>query len=292
MRKTIAESELILNPDGSIYHLNLLPEDIAGTIITVGDPNRVKRVTQHFDTIELKKNKREFFTETGTFRGKRITVISTGIGPDNIDIVLNELDALVNIDLHARQVKDNPTPLNIFRLGTSGSLQEDIPVDSLVIATWGIGLDNLMHFYDHGHTAGEIDMMAAFHDQLTLEDSYLHPYITQANGGLEKHFPDYFHRGITVSCPGFYGPQGRVLRGKLAFENLINDLHSFSFRNERITNFEMETSGIYGLSKMLGHRCLSVNAIIANRRTKTFSSNPDKTVDRMIVQSLEAIATI
>jgi len=286
----IAESELIINDRGAVYHLNCRPEEIATTIITVGDPDRVKEVSKHFDKVECRNNHREFVTHTGLIGKKRISCVSTGIGPDNIDIVLNELDALVNIDFDTRLVKDRLTCLNIIRFGTSGSLQKEIPVDSFVASTHGLGLDNLMHFYRIQNNEEEKQLMHAFVTHTQLGNGKVAPYISMASPALLKHFTSGYHQGITVTCPGFYGPQGRVLRLGLGYPQLINNLTNFSFGNHRITNFEMETSAIYGLGKTLGHHCLSLSAIVANRITKEFSANGELAVENMIKRSLQVLA--
>lgn len=286
----IAESELIINNRGAVYHLNCRPEEIANTIITVGDPDRVKEVSKHFDRIEFKNNHREFVTHTGLVGKKRISCVSTGIGPDNIDIVLNELDALVNIDFDTRLVKDKLTCLNIIRFGTSGSLQKEIPVDSFVASTHGLGLDNLMHFYRMQNNEEEKQLMHAFVTHTQLSNGKVAPYISMASPALLKHFTKGYHTGITVTCPGFYGPQGRVLRLGLGYPQLIDNLTNFSFGNHRIANFEMETSAIYGLGKTLGHYCLSLSAIVANRISKEFSANGELAVENLIKRSLQVIA--
>ena len=287
----IAESELIINQRGAVYHLNCLPEEIATTIITVGDPERVKEVSKYFDTIEFKNTHREFVTHTGFIGKKRISCVSTGIGPDNIDIVLNELDALVNIDFDTRTIREKLTTLNIIRLGTSGSLQKNIPVDSFVASTHGLGLDNLMNFYRIKNNEEEIQLLQAFNTHTQLSTGNIAPYIHMASVHLLKHFTNNYHQGITVTCPGFYGPQGRVLRLGLAQPQLINNLTSFNFGNYSITNFEMETSAIYGLGHLLGHHCVSISAIVANRISKEFSKDGNLAVENMIKQSLEIIAT-
>lgn len=275
----IAESELILNNRGAVYHLDLRPEELAGTVITVGDPDRVKEFSKYFDHIEVQQQHREFVTHTGTIGGKRLTVLSSGIGPDNIDIVMNELDALVNIDFETRQVKENLTALNIIRVGTSGSLQGDIGVDEFVASTHGLGIDNLLNFYLHERNDEEAQLLQSFitHTQIKVD-----PYITGAAPSLLKHFAQGFHQGITVTCPGFYGPQGRVLRLGISNPNLIDSLTDFSFGQHRITNFEMETSAIYGLGKLLGHHCLALNAIVANRVKKEFSKDGKAAVENLI----------
>jgi uridine phosphorylase len=285
----IKSSELILNPDGSVYHLNLLPENIAHDIIFVGDQERVSKITQHFDSIEFSTQKREFKTETGMYKGKRITVQSTGIGPDNIDIVFNELDALVNVDLKTREIKPNHTALNIVRIGTSGSLQADIPVDSWVMSKYAVGLDNMLRSY-----------LIEEHSIAELEDAF----ITQTNWDLRKGRPtvvacaevlenkiysDKFHKGFTGTAGGFYGPQGRVVRLNIQDPKLNNKMDAFNYNGTRMTNLEMETSAIYGLGKLLGHNCLSLNAIIANRAVGEFSSNPEKTVNELITYTLDKL---
>ena len=285
----IAASELIINDRGAVYHVNCRPEEIADTIITVGDPDRVKEVSKHFDKIEFQNNHREFVTHTGYLGKKRVSVTSTGIGPDNIDIVLNELDALINIDFETRTVKENLRRLNIIRIGTSGSLQEEIPVDSFVASTHGLGLDNLLHFYRHSHNEEEKQIQQSFVTHTQMEGVTV-PYITGASPALLKEFVQDFHHGITVTCPGFYGPQGRVLRLGLAQPQLIDSLTAFRFGNHRISNFEMETSAIYGLGKMLGHHCLSLSAIVANRITKEFSKDGNAAVENLITKTLEIIS--
>jgi uridine phosphorylase len=287
----IAESELIINPRGAVYHLDLKPEEIGGTVITVGDPDRVKEVSKHFDSIEVKQQHREFISHTGYVNKKRITVLSSGIGPDNIDIVINELDALVNIDFNTRRIKDKLTSLNIVRIGTSGSLQADIPVDSFVASTHGLGVDNLLNFYRHEQNEEEKQLLQSFvtHTQMHGEMSY--PYVSSATGSLIKHFGRDFHHGITVTCPGFYGPQGRVLRLGVRNPNLINRLTDFRFGQHRITNFEMETSAIYGLGKLLGHNCLAINAIVANRVKQEFSKDGKAAVEKLIIKFIEIFAS-
>lgn len=285
----IAASELIINNRGAIYHVNCRPEEIAHTIITVGDPDRVQEVSKHFDAVEFTNQHREFISHTGTLAGKRLTVISTGIGPDNIDIVVNELDALVNIDFETRLIKNELTSLNIIRLGTSGSLQMDIPVDSFVASSHGLGIDNLLNFYRHDNNEEERQLIQAFLTQTQLQNTFSLPYISTAGASLLKHFTTGFHQGITVTCPGFYGPQGRVLRMGLTNPNLIDRLTEFNFGNHRITNFEMETSAIYGMGRILGHQCLSLNAIVANRISKEFSKDGGKAVENLITTALQII---
>ncbi|POY40643.1 phosphorylase [Flavobacterium alvei] len=286
----IQSSELILNPDGSVYHLNLLPENIAHDIIFVGDQNRVEKITQFFDSIEFSTQKREFKTQTGLFKGKRITVMSTGIGPDNIDIVMNELDALVNIDLKTRTPKENLTSLNIIRIGTSGSLQADIPVDSFVMGKFGLGLDNMLRSYLIDAISNP-EMEDAFIAHTNWDLRKGRPYIIACSEKLEKRMESSrIFKGITGTAGGFYGPQGRILRLNIQDENLNSKMDNFNYNGTRMTNLEMETSAIYGLGKLLGHNCLSLNAIIANRANGTFSDDPYKAVDELITYALGKLA--
>ena len=286
----IASSELILNPDGSVYHLNLKPENIAHDIIFVGDPDRVEKITQFFDSIEFSIQKREFKTQTGIYKGKRLTVLSTGIGPDNIDIVLNELDALVNIDLNTRQPKENLTSLNIIRIGTSGSIQADIPVDSFVLSQFGIGLDNMLRSYIVDEVTNKY-IEEAFITQTEWNLQKGRPYAIACSEVLKKRIEsNQMHKGITCTVGGFYGPQGRVLRLPIQDSDLNSKMDHFQFNGNRITNLEMETTAIYGLSALLGHHALSLNAIIANRATGTFSEDPTKAVDELIAYTLDKLA--
>ena len=287
----IPESELIINDRGAIYHLDLRPEELAPTVIVVGDPDRVKKVSAYFDKTEHKRQHREFITHTGYIGNKNLSVISTGIGPDNIDIVFNELDALANIDFETRVIRKELTKLSIVRFGTSGSLQADIPVDSFVASSHGLGLDNLLNFYNYEKTDADKAIVNAFIEQTKLDTAVTIPYAFSGSEMLLKKFGKGFHKGITVTCPGFFGPQGRVLRLGLSSPGLVDKLTHFSFNNHRITNFEMETSAIYGLGKLMGHECLSVNAIIANRVIKEFSKDSDAAVENMIKKALEALTS-
>ena len=285
----IKSSELILNPDGSVYHLNLKPEHIANDIIFVGVQNRVEKITQNFEKIEFSTQKREFKTQTGIFKGKRITVMSTGIGPDNIDIVMNELDALVNINLETKMPKERLTSLNIIRIGTSGSLHADIPCDSFVMNTYGLGLDNMLRSYLID-TITNLDLEDAFLKHTNWDAAKGRPYAVKCSKKLEKLIEsDRIFKGITATAGGFYGPQGRVLRLAIQDEALNNKMDSFEFEGNRITNLEMETAAIYGLGALLGHECLSLNAIIANRALGTFSADPYKAVDELIAYALEKL---
>jgi uridine phosphorylase len=287
----IAESELIITNRGAIYHLNLRPEELADTVILVGDPDRVKKVSHHFDRIEHQLQHREFITHTGYIGHKRLSVLSTGIGPDNIDIALNELDALANIDFETREIKTAFKKLHIVRFGTSGSLQADIPVDEFVASTHGLGLDNLMNYYAYEKSDDSIDLVNAFVAQTGLDTNITKPYVFSGSQLILQKFHTGFHKGITVTCPGFYGPQGRILRLGLSSPQLVNKLTEFNLDGQRITNFEMETSAIFGLGKLLGHECMSVNAIVANRVAKTFTKDSNAAVERMIKQALEVLTT-
>ncbi len=286
----IPASELIITPKGTIYHLDLRPEQLADTVITVGDPGRVGAVCKYFDRIEHQAAHREFITHTGFIGNKRISVVSTGIGPDNIDIVLNELDALVNIDFDQREIKPEKRSLDIIRLGTSGALQGNIPVDSLVASSLAIGLDNLLHYYAYEPGSGEAFVLNEFVRHAGLQNSPVMPYIAKGSKSLLAAFKEKMTTGITITCPGFYGPQGRILRAPLAFPGFIDALSTFDNDGNRITNFEMETSAIYGLGTLLGHRCLSISTIVANRVTQEFSTDPNTAIDRMIRRALETIS--
>ncbi len=285
----LKESQLIINPDGTIYHLNLKPEDIARTIIVVGDPQRVQKISKHFDKIEFKNQNREIITHTGYLNKKRLTVISSGMGPDNIDIVLNELDALVNIDLKKRIKKPVHTSLNIIRLGTSGAIQPDIPIDSFGLSTYGLGLDGLLNFYRIKKDILENDMMNAFIKHTHWSDKLPKPYVVKCSENLAEKIGKGMIKGITVTAPGFYGPQGRILRLDLQYPDLNKKIESFSFNNERIINFEMETSALYGLGKLLGHNIITVCAIIANRVNEKYSKNYKKPVKKLTELLLERL---
>jgi len=286
----ISETDLILNSDGSIYHLNLLPEDISDTIILVGDPDRVPRVSSFFDHIELKKGKREFITHTGWIGNKRLTVISTGIGTDNIDIVLNELDALVNIDLSTRLFHPQFRSIDIIRIGTSGALQADIPIDSLLVSSGAFGLDSLMHFYEHQLNNNDEQLLKEFHEVITSHFN-LKPYYAPAGKKLLDLLGNIAPHGITLTAPGFYSPQGRQVRATSSTPNLLSRLSSFKSSNgSQITNLEMETAGIYGLAACLGHQALSCNVILANRSTNKFSNDPLTTMDNFIALILDTIS--
>ncbi len=289
--RRIEESELIVNPDGSIYHLHIRPEQLADDIIVVGDPQRVEIISNYFDTIECKVSNREFVTHTGTINGKRITALATGIGTDNIDIVMNELDAVVNIDLEKRQLKEKTKSLNIVRLGTSGALQEHIPVDSFVFSTYGLGLDGLLNYYAGRDTVIDQEMTQAFVDYAQWEKDFSRPYIIRSSKALEERISGGMFKGITATAPGFYGPQGRELRLPLAHPEVNELLQGFKYKDNLITNFEMETSAIYGLGSLLGHNTATVCAIIANRYNKTFSADYKKTVVKLIEELLSKLTS-
>lgn len=284
----LSEADLVINTDGSIYHLNLLPEDIADTVITVGDLDRVPEVSKHFDSIEVKKGKREFITHTGYLGKKRITVISTGIGTDNIDIVFNELDALVNIDFTTRTIKNELTSLNIIRIGTSGAIQPDIPMGTILASSFGLGFDSLMQYYQHQLSEKEHNLLDAIKSDFSHIKG-ITPYLTSADENLLKTVGKDMAQGITATAPGFYAPQGRQVRAKNAVPNFISQLNGFKQDQHRITNLEMETAGIYALAKALGHKALSVNAILASRVKFEFSSNPNAIVEKAIKMVLERV---
>ena len=287
----LRSSELILNADHSIYHLNLLPEDISTTIITVGDPDRVPDVSKYFDVIELKKGKREFITHTGILNGKRLSVISTGIGTDNIDIVFNELDALANIDFNNRKVKNELTRLQFIRIGTSGTIQPEIPLDSFLLSEYAIGFDSLMHFYD-SEFVQDLDIAKKFVEHAQWPTRKSLPYVVKGDELLAQKLNSIHIRfGCTATNTGFYGPQGRMLRAPIETDDFIAQLASFRYGKLKITNLEMETSGIYGLSKLLGHQAVSMNCILANRATGEFSKSPEKATEELIKYTLEKLTS-
>ena len=283
----IAETELILTPENKIYHLNLSKDEIANDIILVGDPDRVSVISNKFESIEHKIQNREFVTHTGILNGKRISVIATGIGPDNIDIIVNELDALVNIDFKTRTINKKKKTLNLIRLGTSGGLQKDIEVDSFLASSFGLGLDNIAYFYESEEII-EQDMSKKYKQHAHWPENLSNPYIVKASDNLLSLFPDV-KKGITATAPGFYGPQGRTLRLNPYITNLHEKMESFNYKENRITNFEMETSALYYLGKSLGHNTLTICAIIANRLTKEYSKDYKKTVEKMIDLVLKRI---
>lgn len=285
----IKESELILNSDGSIYHLNLQPDQLAPLIITVGDPDRVERVSRHFDRIEHRVQKREFITHTGWIGSLRLSVLSSGIGSDNMDIVVNEVDALFNIDLQTRQPRKNPVVLTFLRFGTSGSLQPDIPVDHFVASTGGVGLDGLLQFYKAPDMQQHPVILALRAHFQGIWDFPLAPYFQEADPALIRLFSEGFFQGYTATNPGFYGPQGRQLRAPVRFPDYLDHLQDFDYQGNKIANLEMETGALFGLAHLLGHRAISLNAIIANRPKGAFSKDSHRTVDRLIQTALEKI---
>ncbi len=285
----LSAADLIINADGSIYHLNLLPEDIADTIITVGDLDRVPEVSKYFDKIEVKKGKREFITHTGYLGKKRITVISTGIGTDNIDIVFNELDALVNIDFESRTIKKDLKSLDIIRIGTSGAIQPDIEMGTILASSFGLGFDSLMQYYRHEISGDEQNLLDGIKGHFAHIKGII-PYLTAADPQLLATIGHGMEQGITITAPGFYAPQGRQVRAVNAIPDFIGQLNQFRQGDYRITNLEMETAGIYALAKTLGHKALSVNAILASRVKFEFSSTPEKIVEKAIQLVLERLA--
>ena len=282
----LEESELVVNEDGSIFHLHLLPHQIADIVLIVGDQGRVKQISQHFSEIEHVVENREFVTHTGIYKGKRISALSTGIGADNIDIVLNELDALVNIDLNTRKIKETKKVLTIIRIGTSGALQPDIPVDSYVVSEYGLGFDGLAGFYNNLSESDELEIEKAFFSQVNWSIATVKPYVAKGDETLIQLLSENARTGITVTGNGFYGPQGRVLRVKTKQENLNEQMTQFNFNELKIMNFEMETSALYSLGGMMGHKTATICAIIANRHLKQYSENYKKTVDEMILYVL------
>ena len=288
----LVQTELILNPDGSIYHLKLLPGDIADTIILAGDPDRVQIISSFFDRVEMKKQKREFITHTGVYRGTRISAISSGIGTDNIDIVVNELDALANIDMKSREVKKEHRTLKLIRIGTSGALQKDIPVDSFVISEKAIGFDGLLNFYAGRDKICDTGFERAFTEAVDWNRNFAVPYVVPASDKLFRKFSgNSIIPGVTISAPGFYAPQGRMLRLQPADPLLNKKIEEFRYGNYRITNFEMESSAIYGLSKLLGHEAITICAIIANRSTRTYSTRHEQTMEKLIGTVLDCLTT-
>ena len=288
----IDKTNIILNNDGSIYHLGLFPNEINDIIFTVGDPDRVKFVSRHFNSINLKKQKREFLIHNGLYKGVPVSVLSTGIGTGNIDIVINELDIISNIDLKTGKLNNKKNQLNIIRLGTSASIQPEINIGSILLSGFAIGFDNLLNFYSYENEFEE-SLSIKLMKHLNIDDDNIKPYAFKCDDYLFNNFSKTFsNSGITLTNSGFYGPQSRNIRIPLRFENLNNKLNSFEYSEKKITNLDMETSGIYGLCKLLGHKSLSINAILANRTTGDFVKDPDKTIDYMIEQSFNLVESI
>tara|TARA_B100001778_G_scaffold139987_1_gene115045 strand:+ start:3402 stop:4274 length:873 start_codon:yes stop_codon:yes gene_type:complete len=288
----IDKTNIILNNDGSIYHLGLFPNEINDIIFTVGDPDRVKFVSRHFNSINLKKQKREFLIHNGLYKGVPVSVLSTGIGTGNIDIVINELDIIRNIDLKTGKLNNKKKQLNIIRLGTSASIQPEINIGSILLSEFAIGFDNLLNFYSYENEFEE-SLSIKLMKHLNIDDDNIKPYAFKCDDYLFNNFSKTFsNSGITLTNSGFYGPQSRNIRIPLRFENLNNKLNSFEYSEKKITNLDMETSGIYGLCKLLGHKSLSINAILANRATGDFVKDPDKTIDYMIEQTFNLVESI
>ncbi|MDR2064625.1 MAG: nucleoside phosphorylase [Prevotellaceae bacterium] len=291
MRK-IEESELIINEDGSIFHLHLKPGQIADTVLLVGDPGRVEMIAAYFDNIEFSVANREFVTSTGTYKGKRITVLATGIGTDNIDIVVTELDALVNIDFETRIEKPVHTKLNLIRLGTSGAIQPEIAIGTFVSSHVSIGFDGLLNYYANRDNISLLEFEDAFLKHMSWDKKLPTPYFVTASEKLIKLFEDSTVEGMTVSAPGFYGPQGRVLRLPLWKADQNELIEKFEYERKKITNFEMEGSAIAGLSRLLGHEAITVCTIIANRVNKTALADYKNNVRKMVEMTLEKILTL
>jgi uridine phosphorylase len=286
MPASYSETDLILNPDGSVYHLNLKPENISDKIITVGDPSRVHRISSYFDQIDFEMNKREFITHVGSFKGKRITVISTGMGTDNVEILMTELDALVNIDLERRVPKTRKRKLNILRIGTSASIQEDIQVGSHIVSEYAIGLDPLLYFYDFTMGDFERDICIRVQQELGLPYS---PYCFKGSQKLIDRFKKDVIVGNTVTCHGFYAPQARQLRVPIKYPHMIDKLNRFHIDDFWLTNMEMETAGYYALASIMGHEMVSLNAIVANRAKSVYAKDPNQIIDRLISKAIELI---
>ena len=289
IKEMIHPSELVLNKNGSIYHLNLHPNEIASKIIVVGDPGRVASISEKFDKIDYKAENREFVTHTGTFNGQQVSVVATGIGTDNIDIVLNELDALVNVDLEKRTVKPELKSLEIVRIGTCGSIQEDIPADEIVVSSHAIGLDGLLHFYQFKANSSEKELIRAFASQTNWDAALNQPYLVEGSKNLVSKIGKGYHKGITITANGFYAPQGRAIRIKPAFPDINERLRKFEFEGTRIINYEMETSALYGLSKLMGHEACTVCAVVSNRYANSFSKNYHPVMDQLIEEVLERL---
>ena len=291
MSQPIPESQLVLNKEGAMYHLNLHPEQLADDIILVGDPGRVGEIATFFDKIEVKRQNRELLTCTGYFNGKRITVLSTGMGTDNIDIVLNELDALVNIDLKTRTPKEEHHALNLIRIGTCGALQPDIEVnDSYVATRYAIGLDGLLYFYEKNKEVNEIGMRDAFIEQMDYPKDLPLPYAVEGSKELFDRLAEGYYNGITATAPGFYGPQGRTLRMLLSYPENNRKMEAFNYQGWRVCNFEMESSALYGLGKMMGHNCLTICVVVANRVTEQFSKDYHPFVKKLVINTLERLS--
>lgn len=291
MNQAIPASQLVLNNEGAVYHLGLHPEELADDVILVGDPGRVDTIASHFEKIEVKRQNRELWSRTGYYNGKRITVLSTGMGTDNLDIVMNELDTLANIDLKTRMPKKEHRTLNLVRLGTSGALQADIPVEDSYVATrYAIGLDGLLYFYKGNETVNETDMRDAFIEQMDYPKDLPMPYVVEGSKEMFDRLGQGYFQGLTATAPGFYGPQGRTLRMQLAYPENNRKIEAFHYQGWRVCNFEMESSALYGLGKMMGHRCLTICAVIANRVSEKFCTDYHPYINKLITNTLDRLS--
>ena len=291
MNQAIPASQLVLNDEGAVYHLALHPDELADDVILVGDPGRVDTIASRFEKIEVKRQNRELWSRTGYYNGKRITVLSTGMGTDNLDIVMNELDTLANIDLKTRMPKKNHRTLNLVRLGTSGALQADIPVEDSYVATrYAIGLDGLLYFYKGNHTVNETAMRDAFIEQMDYPKDLPMPYVVEGSQELFDKLGQGYFQGLTATAPGFYGPQGRTVRMQLAYPENNRKIEAFQYQGWRVCNCEMESSALYGLGKMMGHRCLTICAVIANRVSEKFCSDYHPYINKLITNTLDRIS--
>ena len=291
MNQAIPASQLVLNNEGAVYHLALHPEELADDVILVGDPGRADMIAAYFDKIEVKRQNRELWSRTGYYNGKRVTVLSTGMGTDNLDIVMNELDTLANIDLKTRMPKAEHRTLNLIRLGTSGALQADIPVEDSYVATrYAIGLDGLLYFYEKNREVNEIAMRDAFIEQMDYPKDLPMPYAVECSPELFERLAEGYFQGLTATAPGFYGPQGRSLRMGLAYPGNNKKMEAFRYQGWRLCNFEMESSALYGLGKMMGHRCLTICAVIANRVSEKFCSDYHPYVEKLITNTLDRLS--
>ena len=290
MTQPIPASQLVLNAEGAVYHLNLHPDQLADTVIMVGDPGRVDMIASFFDKIEVKRQNRELVSRTGYFHGKRITALSTGMGTDNLDIVMNELDTLANIDLKTRMPKDEHKSLNLIRIGTCGALQPDIEVGQNVATRYAIGLDGLIYFYEKSKEVNEIAMRDAFIKQMDYPTDLPKPYVVEGSKKLFDQLAQGYYTGVTATAPGFYGPQGRTLRMHLAYPELNHKIEAFEHEGWRVCNFEMESSALYGLGKMMGHNCLTICVAIANRVTEKFATDYHPFIKKLVLDTLERLS--
>ena len=292
MNQPIPESQLVLNSEGAVYHLNLHPDQLADDVLLVGDPGRVELIASFFDKIEVKRQNRELVTRTGYYNGKRITVMSTGMGTDNLDIVMNELDALANIDLKTRMPKEGHRSLNLIRIGTCGALQPEIEVEDSYVATrYAIGLDGLLYFYGKNEEVNNVAMRDAFIKQMDYPKDLPLPYVVEGSKELFDRLAQGYYQGLTATAPGFYGPQGRTLRMNLAYPEHNRKIESFNYQGWRVCNFEMESSALYGLGKMMGHNCLTICVAIANRVTEKFASDYHPYVKKLVINTLERLSS-